>query len=129
MPITRIEVKRSWPPEKQQQFIEARHAAMVEALKIPDHDKLVRFVEHTPEHFVSPPGTSQNFTLVDVSLFVGRSLEAKRNLYQGIVKRFGGLGIDPNDIRIILHEVPLENWGVRGGVPASEVDLGFKVYV
>lgn len=129
MPITRIEVKRSWPPEMQQQFIEATHAAMVEALKIPQHDKLVRFVEHRPEHFVSPLDTSENFTFVEVSLFLGRSLEAKLKLYQGIVKRFGELGIEPKDIRIVLYEVPLENWGIRGGVPASEVDLGFKVNV
>jgi len=129
MPITTIEVKRSWPAERQQQLIEATHTALVAALKIPERDKLIRFVEHRPEHFVSPPGTSENFTLVSVSLFVGRSLEAKRELYQGIVRRFGELGVEPNDIRIILHEVPLENWGIRGGVPASEVNLGFKVNV
>lgn len=129
MPITRIEVKRSWPPETQRQLIEATHAAMVESLKIPDHDKLIRFVEHRPEHFVSPPDTSENFTLVEIALFVGRSLEAKRKLYKSIVRRFGELGIEPTDIRIILHEVPLENWGIRGGVPASEVNLGFNVNV
>lgn len=38
-------------------------------------------------------------------------------------------GIEGNDIMIVLHEVPLENWGIRGGKPASEVDLGFKVDV
>jgi hypothetical protein len=29
----------------------------------------------------------------------------------------------------VLHEVPLENWGIRGGTPASDVDLGFEVGV
>ena len=129
MPITRIEVKRSWSPEKQKHLIEATHAVMVEALKIPDHDKLIRFVEHQPEHFATPPGTSENYTLVEISLFPGRSLDAKRKLYQGIIQRFGEIGIEPNDIRIVLYEVPMENWGIRGGVPASEVDLGFKVSV
>ena len=42
---------------------------------------------------------------------------------------FGSLGIDANDITIVLHEVPLDNWGIRGGKPASEVDLGFNVNV
>jgi hypothetical protein len=28
---------------------------------------------------------------------------------------------------IVLLEPPLENWGIRGGRPASEVDLGFKI--
>jgi phenylpyruvate tautomerase PptA (4-oxalocrotonate tautomerase family) len=129
MPITRIEVKRSWSGEQQQQLIDATHTALVEALKVPEHDKLIRFVEHRPEHFITPPGTSDNYTLVEISLFPGRSLDAKRKLYQGIIKRFGALGIAPNDIFIVLHESPLDNWGIRGGVPASEVDLGFKVNV
>ncbi len=25
--------------------------------------------------------------------------------------------------------MPIENWGVRGGIPADELDLGFKVNV
>lgn len=129
MPIARIEVKRSWPPEKQQYLIEATHAAMVDALKIPEHDRLIRFVEHRPEHFAVPPGESENYTLVEITLFPGRSLDAKRKLYQGIVKRFGELGIEPMDNRVVLYEVPMENLGIRGGVPASDVDPGFKIDV
>ncbi len=129
MPNVKIEVKRSWSSKKQQHLIEATHAALVEALNIPQHDKLIRFVEHSPELFASPPDTTENFVLVEISLFSGRLLDAKRNLYQSIVKRFGKLGIKSNDIRIVLHEVPMENWGIRGGIPASEVDLGFKVDV
>lgn len=129
MPITRIEVKRSWPAEQQQQLIEATHTAMVEALKVPEHDNLICFIEYRPEHFITPPGTSDNYTLVEISLFPGRSLDAKRKLYQGIITRFGALGISPNDIRVVLYESPMDNWGIRGGVPASEVDLGFKVNV
>jgi len=129
MPIAKIEVRRNWPSEQQQRLIESLHAAMVEALKIPERDKQIRFVEHRPEHFAVPPEATENYTLVELSMFPGRSLEAKRNLYQGIVKRFGELGIEPKDIFIVLNEVPRENWGIRGGVPASEVDLGFKINV
>lgn len=129
MPLARIEVKRHWPAEQQQYLIEALHAAMIEALKIPPHDRKIRFVEHRPEHFAAPPAASENFTLVEVSLFSGRSIAAKRSLYQGIVKRFGEIGIAPEDVFIVLNEIPTENWGVRGGVPASDIDLGFKVEV
>jgi phenylpyruvate tautomerase PptA (4-oxalocrotonate tautomerase family) len=129
MPTTRIEVRRNWPPETQRCFIEATHAAIVAALQIPEHDMLIRFVEHRPESFAGPAGASENYTLVEISLFPGRSVDAKRKLYQGIVERFGTLGVDPKDIRIVLYEVPMENWGIRGGVPASEVDLGNRVDV
>jgi phenylpyruvate tautomerase PptA (4-oxalocrotonate tautomerase family) len=129
MPTTRIEVKRTWSPEQQQQLIEAVHAAMVAALKIPEHDRLIRFIEHRAEHFISPPGTTDNYTLVEISLFPGRSLDAKRNLYKGIVECLDAFGIAPTDVRIVLHEVAPDNWGIRGGVPASDVTIGFKVDV
>jgi len=63
-------------------------------------------------------------------MFAGRSLSAKRHLYEAIVRNLGQppIRISSDDILIVLHEVPLENWGV-GGHPAGEVDLGFKVSV
>jgi hypothetical protein len=30
---------------------------------------------------------------------------------------------------VLLRESGADNWGIRGGVPASQVDLGFKVDV
>jgi hypothetical protein len=39
----------------------------------------------------------------------------------------GALNVPANDVLIVLHEPPMENWGVDGGTPASEVDVGFKV--
>lgn len=56
-------------------------------------------------------------------------MEAKRNLYQGIVERLEDLGIPRSHVKIILNEVAKENWGLRGGKPASEIELGFTVEV
>jgi len=38
-------------------------------------------------------------------------------------------GIDGRDIMIVLHEPPLENFGIRGGKPASEVELAHRIDV
>jgi phenylpyruvate tautomerase PptA (4-oxalocrotonate tautomerase family) len=62
-------------------------------------------------------------------IFAGRSLQAKRGLYKAIVKNLSEIGVPATDIKIIVVEVPAENWGLRGGLPASEIDLGFKVDV
>lgn len=129
MPLARIEVRKSWPPGQVQAIIEAIYLAQREALNVPEHDRHIRFIEHLPEHFHTPPGASENYTLVEISLFAGRSPATKRKLYQSIVKRLVALGIPPADIFIVLHDIPLENWGIRGGTPASEVDLGFKIDV
>jgi len=75
-----------------------------------------------------PPSKTANYTLVEIQIFPGRSLDAKRRLYAEIARRFGALGIQPTDITIVLHEPPLDNWGV-GGQPASEIELGFRLDV
>ncbi len=129
MPTVLIEVRKKWPPEQIQAIIEAVYNAQREALKIPEADRQIRLFEHSPELFHVPPDKTENYTLVEINLFSGRSLEAKRSLYKAIVKNLGLLGIAPADILIVLHEIPLENWGIRGGTPACEADLGFKVNV
>lgn len=128
MPIARIEVRRSRSPEEVQAFIEALYQAQLEALKVPEWDRHIRYIEHKPEHFAVPPDKSENHTFVEILLFPGRSLEAKRNLYQAIVRRFGELGVAAADITVALVEPPLENWGLRG-LPASEVELGYSLNV
>jgi phenylpyruvate tautomerase PptA (4-oxalocrotonate tautomerase family) len=129
MPLARIEVRKSRSPEVIADMIEAVYQAQREALQVPADDRQIRYVEYNPAHFAVPPGKTENYTLVEITVFPGRSLEAKRNLYQSIVRRFGALGIDPADILIVLHEPPLENWGLQGGRPACEVDLGFSLDV
>jgi phenylpyruvate tautomerase PptA (4-oxalocrotonate tautomerase family) len=129
MPIAKIEVRRSRPAEQVKAFIEAVYLAQREALKVPEHDRQIRYVEHKPEHFAVPPGKSENYTFVEILLFPGRSSQAKRILYESIVRRFGELGVAPGDIFIVLHEPEMGNWGIRGGVPASDVDLGFDLNV
>jgi phenylpyruvate tautomerase PptA (4-oxalocrotonate tautomerase family) len=129
MPLARIEVRKKWRQPEKERMISALHEAMVECLKIPEHDRLIRFIEHEPEDFVVPPGCSDNYVLVEISLFSGRSLDAKRALYKSVVSRFAEVGIPKKEIFIVLHDVPQDNWGIRGGIPASEIDLGFKIEV
>jgi len=54
---------------------------------------------------------------------------SQKTLYQEIVSRLQRLEIHGDDILIVLNEPPLENWGIRGGYLASEVDIGFKINV
>jgi phenylpyruvate tautomerase PptA (4-oxalocrotonate tautomerase family) len=128
MPIAKIEVCRPRPAAEVQAFIEAVYQAQLEALKVPDWDRTIRYVEHKPEQFAIPPTKTENYTFVEILVFPGRSLEAKRKLYQSIVRRFGELGVAATDITIALQELPMDNWGI-GGLPASEVDIGFNLNV
>jgi phenylpyruvate tautomerase PptA (4-oxalocrotonate tautomerase family) len=129
MPLVRLEVRQGRSAAQKQALLDAAHAALVEALGIPDHDRTQRIVEHAREDFELPPGSSDDFVLVEVTMFAGRSRPAKRRLYQALVRNFGALGVAPADVLVVLLEPPLDNWGIRGGQMASEVDLGFEVQV
>lgn len=129
MPLTKIEVRKNWSPDKVQAIIEALYLAQREALQLPEQDRQIRYIEHQSEHFHAPPDKTENYTLIEITLFAGRSLKTKRKLYESIVKRLGLLGIAANDIFIALNEVAFESWGIRGGLLASEVELGFNVKV
>ena len=129
MPLVRLEVRQGRSATQKQALLDAAHAALVEALGIPAHDRMQRIVEHAREAFELPPASSDDFVLVEVTMFAGRSRQAKRRLYQALVRNFGELGIASADVFVVLHEPPMENWGIRGGQMASEVDLGFEVQV
>ncbi len=128
MPDTLIATRSGWITDPEA-VIDAVQSALREALKIPEWDRTLRLIQHQASHFAVPPGRGEKFTLVEVTMFSGRSIGAKRALYQAIVRNLATLGVPALDIKITLIEVPPENWGLRGGMPASEIDLGFKIDV
>ena len=130
MPFVKISLRTGKSPTYKRALLDGVHAALVDAFKIPDADRHQQVYELDEESFEIPSGKSSQFVLVEIIAFPGRSLEAKRKLYAAIVRNFSNSpGIAGDDVMIILHEPPKENWGIRGGRPASEVELGFKVDV
>lgn len=131
MPTVLIEVRRHYTPAEEIAIIDAVHGALVTAFQIPDKDKNVRLVAHEPHRFAVPEHLAQPEyrTLVSIDCFTGRSLDAKRALYAKIVESLAALGIPRDHVMITLHEVDRDNWGIRGGQAASDVDLGFNVRV
>lgn len=131
MPSALVEVRRRYSEQEEVAIIDAVHGALVAAFLIPQQDKDVRLVAHEPHRFACSPNLEQPefFTFVSIDCFAGRSVQAKRNLYTGIVDRFAALGIPRDHVAINLRETPTENWGIRGGQAASDIDLGFDVHV
>ncbi|WP_223975191.1 tautomerase family protein [Bradyrhizobium sp. RD5-C2] len=110
-------------------MIEAVQDALLAALKIPDYDRYVVLDLYDDAARIVPTGRSERYTRIEILLFSGRSLAAKRALYSAVVANLAALGVPANEIKTVLIEVPSDNWGLRGGLPASEIDLGFKVDV
>ncbi len=120
---------KGWSLEERRQLFQAVHDALMEAFGIPVEDRSQRIVEHEPENFEIPPGSSDRYTLIEITAFPGRSAEAKRNLYRALVEKLAEIPVDPMDVSVVVLEPTLESWGVRGGHSAADIDLGFSLDV
>ena len=131
MPHVLIETRREYPPAEEVALIDAVHGALQRAFRIPPGDRHVRLLAHAPHRFAVPPDKAQpdRFTQVSVDAFAGRSVDAKRALYREIVESLEPLGIPRDHVSVLVRDIPRENWGIRGGVAACDVDLGFEVNV
>jgi phenylpyruvate tautomerase PptA (4-oxalocrotonate tautomerase family) len=127
MPIVHVHLQAGRPPAERKAILDGIHAALVEAFRIPEHDRNQLVHEYAPEHFEARHGPGAVF--VELTVFPGRTPEAKRRLYEGIATNLARAGVDPMRTLIVVHEPPLENWGIRGGKAATDVQIGFKIDV
>ena len=129
MPNVLVETRGGWLGAKRTALLDAMRAATVEALRIPADALVLRLVEHPMECFAVPDGAAERYTHIVIQMFAGRSLSAKRALYQAIVRNLEPFGVPPDDVRVILNDIPLENVGMRGGKAAADLELGYEVKV
>lgn len=130
MPSVLIEVRREYTEQQQVDLIDAVHGALVAAFKIPSEDRHGRVLTYQPHAMVNGTanGSPDTYTRVTIDCFIGRSIDAKRNLYRETVERLELLGIPRETVSILLRESPRENWGLSGRA-ASDIDLGFEINV
>jgi len=131
MPSVLIEVRQQYDIEVEIRIMEGVHAALRDAFQILPHDRNVRLIVHEPHRFQCPPNKEKPefYTLISIDGFAGRSLDAKRKLYKNIVNNLEPLGIPIDHVKIMLREITAENFGIRGGQAACDVDLGYKIDV
>ena len=105
------------------------HSCIMDAFAYPKDKRAHRFIYLDKDSFFYPEGRTDNYTIIEISLFEGRSIQAKKKLYQLIFERFEAeLGISPIDVEITLFETPMHNWGIRGK-SGDELVLNYKVEV
>ncbi len=105
------------------------HSCVVDALHYPEDQRAHRFFPLETGEFFYPPGRTERYTIIEISMFEGRSVEAKKQLIRLLFERFHEtLGIGPQDVEITIFETPMHNWGFRG-LPGDEHSLNYKVNV
>jgi phenylpyruvate tautomerase PptA (4-oxalocrotonate tautomerase family) len=111
------------------QLSDVIHGCVVEAFEYPVDKRAHRFFPLEAEDFVYPAGRSERYTIIEISLFEGRSVPAKKQLMRLLFSRAEQeLGISPMDIELTISETPKHNWAFRG-LPGDEHVLGYKVEV
>ena len=131
MPSATIDIRYAYSQEQETALMEAVHAAIVEAFKVSPVHRNVSLVLHAPHRFIGRTDCPNPDRLTNISIFLlpGRSLAAKRRLYKSLVQRLEAFGIPSVCVLVRLHELPAENFAVRGGQALCDVELGYPVAV
>ncbi len=107
----------------------AIHKSVVAALNYPPEKRFHRFIGLERQDFFYPSDRSEQYTIVEISMFAGRSVETKKALIQALFRHIEqDCGISPSDIEITLFETAQENWGIRGQ-SGDELTLSYNVTV
>ena len=105
------------------------HGCVVEALCYPTDKRAHRFFPLERSDFFYPAGRSERYTILELSLFEGRSVEAKKRLMRLLVERCEReLGITAVDLEITIMETPKANGCFRGR-PGDKHVLDYKAEV
>ena len=111
------------------QLSSAIHAALVSALQYPPSKKFQRFIALNEQDFIYPKDRSHNYLIIEISMFEGRSIDAKKMLIRQLFENIQTqCDISPQDVEITIFETPKHNWGIRGQC-GDELALNYKVEV
>lgn len=112
-----------------QQLSDVIHACVIEALQYPADKRAHRFFPLDRADFYYPAGRTERYTILEFSMFEGRSVAAKKQLIRLLFERVHReCGITPQDLEMTIFETPKHNWGFRG-LPGDEHTLNYKVEV
>jgi 4-oxalocrotonate tautomerase family enzyme len=127
MPLVEVNIAKGKDKNHLLQLMNETMNSVQQILQLPEDDRNIRLSEYDADLFQMKAPYK---ILIQIDMFLGRTVETKRKLYKLLVDNLNNkLQIDPKEVFILINEQPRENWGVRGGVAASDIQLDFKVEV
>lgn len=103
------------------------HSCVVDALAFPEDKRAHRFLSLDQEDFFWPEGRTDQYTIIEITMIKGRSVETKKRLIRLLFDRISDkLGISQIDIEICIVESAAHNWGFRE-MHGDEVQLNYKI--
>jgi phenylpyruvate tautomerase PptA (4-oxalocrotonate tautomerase family) len=111
------------------QLSDVIHSCVMDALQFPTDKRAHRFFPLDASDFFYPAGRTERYTIIEISMFEGRSIETKKRLIRLLFERIQAeFAISSHDVEITITETPKHNWGFRGST-GDEIPLTYKVEV
>jgi len=127
MPQVKVYGLRSALFPCREQLSSAIHQALMSTLKTPAEKRFQRFMWLGEEDFIFPDDRTTQYTIIEISMFSGRTLETRQALIRELYRSIdAATPITPQDLEITLFETPAANWGIRGTL-GNELKLDYKI--
>ena len=99
MPLVRVEIIKGKDLSYKKTMLDVIHTSLMDAIQIEDWDRFQRLIEIDDELFERNTDKSDKFTIIEITMFPGRTTEQKAKIYENIVNGLNkSLGIKPSDI-------------------------------
>lgn len=106
------------------------HRVVMEVLGLPEEKRAHRFIPMAKEDFYAPGGRTEAYTVIEMNMMEGRTVETKRALIHRLFKAFEEhLSIAHADLEVIIKEQPAHCWGFRGMTGDEARDLNYSINV
>jgi 4-oxalocrotonate tautomerase len=118
MPLVRIDLRKGRPLQERRAIAEAVHAALVEAIGIPQQDRFQIITEHDSlvfdASYLGIERTDQ-IVFIQIVISVGRTAEKRAAIFALIAEKLAPF-VRPQDAFINLLETARENWSFGNGI-------------
>lgn len=129
MPTTKIYGRRSTIGPLQQTLSDVIQSCVADGLKFPNEIRLQRFFLMEDADFLHGEGRSDDYLVIEIAMFEGRSVETIKGLINMLYERITeATPIARSDIDITIHEVPRHCWGLQGQI-GDEKRLSYQVAI
>jgi phenylpyruvate tautomerase PptA (4-oxalocrotonate tautomerase family) len=122
MPLVRIDLRQGKSPEFRRQIGDLVYRAMLETIKMPEHDRFQVITDHATDGLIYDSSylgidRTDAIVFIQITLNAGRTLEQKKALYARIAELLAKeLGVRPEDVLINLVECAKEDWSFGNGI-------------